>query len=119
MQVHDSKVYDSTRLGVVVIQQIHESDNSGHTIQNVEVRNFGVDGIQIQGDRTTVEGCTVGSDTAAVYGIHVCSPDLFDSTGMQAICVPPGEPSAQLQLHVVHLLHHDRHTGTCSLRIQP
>lgn len=93
MQVYGCKVYDSTRLGVVVIQELPDSENSGHTIKDVEVRNFGVDGIQIQGDNTLVEGCTVSSDTAALYGIHVCSPGLFDDSGMQAICVPPGKPS--------------------------
>ena len=98
MQVHDCEVYDSTRVGVVVIQEFPDSDNSGHSIQNVTVGNFGVDGIQIQGDNTIVESCTVRSDSPAVYGIHVCSPELFDSTGDQAICVPPGAPSVSRHL---------------------
>lgn len=93
VQVLDCSVSGSSRIGIVVIQEMPDTDNSGHVIRGATVTDFGVDGIQIQGDDTTIEGATVSTSVAsAVYGIHVCAPDLFDEDGDQAICVPPGAP---------------------------
>lgn len=87
----DTTVTGSARVGLVVIQETPDTDNSGHLIRDVTVADFGVDGIQIQGDDTVVEGATVSSSVeGAKYGIHVCGPALFDDDGDQAICVPPG-----------------------------
>lgn len=92
-QVLDSTVTGSTRIGIVVIQEMPDTDNSGHVIRGVTVTDFGVDGIQIQGDDTTVEDATLSTSVAtAVYGVHVCAPELFDDDGDQAICVPPVSP---------------------------
>lgn len=96
LQVLDTTVGGSTRIGIVVIQEMPDTDNSGHLIRGVTVSDFGVDGIQIQGDDTTVEGATVSSSVSgAVYGVHVCGPEVFDDDGDQAICVPPGIPLHQ------------------------
>ena len=72
-EISRNSVYDATRLGIVIIQETEDSDNSGNTISRNTVDGSGSDGIQVQGDNNEVSRNDVTNNGGAA--IKLCGID--------------------------------------------
>jgi len=80
-------VKDAVRLGIVIIQESVDSDNTGNIISKNEVEGSGSDGIQIQGDNNVVTENEVEENGGAA--IKLCGETDNDDTAGDGDCVNP------------------------------
>lgn len=85
--ISNNIVSNATRLGIVIIQETADSDNSENLILKNTVRHSGNDGIQIQGDNNTVLKNTITHSAGA--GIKLCGESDGDNTIGDGDCVNP------------------------------
>lgn len=86
-EILKNKVSGATRLGIVIIQESADSDNTANVVSKNTVSNSGNDGIQIQGDNNIVYKNKVKNNLGAA--IKLCGEPGDDVSVGDGDCVAP------------------------------